>query len=54
MKKIPFIFLFFLLNFPVNSEITSKIILDSKTSGKESINIAVTPLSSKKNIKRAS
>jgi S1-C subfamily serine protease len=51
MKKIPFILLFSLLNFPVNSEITSKIILDSKISGKESISIAVTPLSSKKNIK---
>ena len=51
IKKILLIFILILHFSSVKSEITNKSIIDSKVKGKETISIAVTPLTSKKQIK---
>ena len=51
IKKILLIFILILNFTSARSEITNKSIIDSKVRGKESISIAVTPLTEKKQIK---
>ena len=51
IKKILFIFILILHFSSAKSEITNKSIIDSKVKGKETISIAVTPLTGKKQIK---
>ena len=51
MKKIFFVLNIILFISPAYSVVNSKLILESKAKGKESISIAVTPLTSKKQIK---
>ena len=48
IKKILLIFILILNFTSARSEITNKSIIDSKVKGKESISIAVTPLTDKK------
>ena len=50
-RKILVLLISFFYCTSISAEISSKFILDSKVKGKEFISIAVTPLSSKKQIK---